>query len=115
MKASLALQVLVGLAAAMPAPEPESDVVLAPRQAAKYCSPTTQLCYNEYATAGDSVFRFAIADSATGSDFDIALQLSAPTGQGWVGLSFGGSMTQAPLAVAFPNGQDVTASSRWAE
>ena len=114
MKASLTLQALVGLVAAIPAPEPESDVVLAPRQAAKYCSPTTQLCYNEYVTQGNSVFRLAISESATGSDFDIALQLVAPSGQGWVGLSFGGSMTESPLAVAWPNGQGVTASSRWA-
>lgn len=115
MKASFALQALVGLVAAISAPEPETEGVLAPRQAGKYCSPTTQLCYNEYVTQGNSVFRLAIPESAAGSDFDIALQLVAPSGEGWVGLSFGGSMTEAPLAVAWPNGQGVTASSRWAK
>ena len=113
MKATLALSTLAGLAAAVPAPDPES-AALAPRQAAKYCSPTTGLCYNEYTTQGNSVFRVAISDSAAGADFDIALQLVGPAGQGWLGLSFGGSMTEAPLAVAFPSGQGVTASSRWA-
>lgn len=110
MKATLALQALVGLAAAIPSPD------LQPRQAqaSTYCSPITQLCYNEYTTLGDSIFRIAIPESATGPDFDIALQLVAPAGQGWVGMSFGGSMTEAPLAVAWPNGQSVTASSRWA-
>lgn len=117
MKASLVFQTLVGLVAAFPASNPDSADVLAPRQVSTgtYCSPTTQLCYNEYTTAGGSIFRIAISDAAAGSNFDIALQLVAPTGQGWVGFSFGGSMTQAPLAVAWPNGQTVTASSRWAK
>lgn len=111
MKATLALHALAGLALALPSPD---SGALAPRQAAKYCSPTTQLCYNEYATQGNSVFRVAISDSAAGADFDIAVQLVGPAGQGWLGLSFGGSMTEAPLAVAWPNGQGVTVSSRWA-
>lgn len=115
MRISFGLQALAGLVAAFPAPEPESGDVLVPRQSGKYCSPTTQLCYNEYATQGNSMFRVAISDTATGSDFDIALQLVGPAGQGWLGLSFGGSMTEAPLAVAWPNGQSVTASSRWAK
>lgn len=115
MKATLAIQALIGLTAAIPAPDPFPDALHARQvSTSTYCSPTTQLCYNEYTTAGNSIFRIAISESATGSDFDIALQLVAPAGQGWVGFSFGGSMTEAPLAVAWPNGQSVTASSRWA-
>ena len=111
MKPTLALPPLAALATALPSHDSNT---LVPRQATKYCSPTTQLCYNEYATQGDSIFRVAISDAASGSDFDIALQLVAPAGEGWLGFSFGGSMTEAPLAVAWPNGQGVTASSRWA-
>lgn len=114
MKVTLALHALIGLTAAIPAPDPVPDLQPRQAQASTYCSPITQLCYNEYTTLGNSIIRIAISDSATSPNFDIALQLVAPAGQGWLGMSFGGSMTEAPLAVAWPNGQSVTASSRWA-
>lgn len=116
MKLSFALHALVGLVAAHPAPEP-ADSMIEPRQAtaSKWCSPTTQLCYNQYTTAGGSSFRIAISDDSVGPNYDIAVQLIAPRSSGWVGLSWGGSMSQSPLSVAWPNGQSVTLSSRWAD
>ncbi|PKS12280.1 hypothetical protein jhhlp_001580 [Lomentospora prolificans] len=116
MKPIFALQALLGLVAAVPTAS-EASHGIEKRQATltKWCSPTTSLCYNQYTTGGGSAFRIAIADSSTTAGaFDIAIQLVAPTGQGWVGLSWGGGMSQAPLTVAWPNGQDVTLSSRWA-
>jgi len=116
MKPVFALQTLLGLVAAFPTSS-EGNNGIEKRQATltRWCSPTTSLCYNQYTTQGGSAFRIAIADTSTGGDFDIAIQLIAPVGQGWVGLSWGGGMSQAPLTVAWPNGQDVTLSSRWAK
>ncbi|SPO05604.1 uncharacterized protein DNG_08291 [Cephalotrichum gorgonifer] len=115
MKASLIFQSLVGLVMAVPAAD-SADALVARQSVVtgKYCSPITQLCYNEYTTQGGSTFRVAVSDAAAGTTFDIAVQLLAPAGQGWVGLSFGGSMTYAPLAVGWPNGQSVTGTVRWA-
>lgn len=62
------------------------------------------------------IFRTAQASGLSpGSDWDIVLQIVCPINVGWAGLSWGGSMTNAPLSVAWPgNGNAMVLSSRYA-
>jgi hypothetical protein len=120
MKPTLGLAALAaGLAFSLPAVEQADVQTIDKRQQAtakwKYCAPRG-MCYGMYATQGTSVYGFAIPDNARyGSAFDIAIRMSAPRGTGWIGLSWGGSMSGAPLTVAWPNGGTVEVTSRWAE
>jgi len=83
---------------------------------ARYCNPSTQICYLEYSWGPTiPVFRIAVPDTAaTNAQFDTLLQIVAPASLGWVGFSWGGGMTLNPLTVVWPNGQGATVSSRWA-
>ncbi|PKS10108.1 hypothetical protein jhhlp_001858 [Lomentospora prolificans] len=115
MKATFLLHSLIGLVTAFPA----SDVSpIEKRQkitTGRWCSPLTKLCYMDYATDVRTSFRIAIPDTATvGAAFDIAIQIVAPVNQGWTGLSWGGTMTDAPITLAWQNGQAPVLSSRWA-
>ena len=124
MKPTVGLAVFAaGLALSLPATNldnSQSDVQsIERRQQAtakwKHCV-TNGMCYGMYATQGTSVYGFAIPDAATfGSAFDIAIRMVAPRGTGWIGISWGGSMSGAPLTVAWQNGGTVEVSSRWAE
>lgn len=81
---------------------------------AKYCDVDLNgLCFEEHATDEGVTLRVAIpADPPEG--FRTALQIVAPIKTGWVGFSWGGSMTNVPLTVAWKNGDNVTASPRLA-
>lgn len=94
------------------APEP----VLDKRQStSKYCSPESpKFCYVEVSTThSNPIYRIAIPD-APSANFDTLLQIVAPVSVGWAGFAWGGGMTLNPLAVAWPNGNKATISSRWA-
>lgn len=62
---------------------------------------------NVQITTGTSyiTFRIAIPSPATaGQPYDAVLQVVAPVAAGWVGLAWGGSMTNNPLLIGWPNG-----------
>ncbi|KAK1764473.1 CBD9-like protein [Phialemonium atrogriseum] len=60
-------------------------------------------------------YRLALPTGASSSgNYDIVLQVVAPTIIGWAGLAWNGGMTSNPLTVAWKNGNSVTISSRWA-
>jgi hypothetical protein len=85
------------------------------RQAAttKYCfAGFGNVCYAQYATSSLQ-FRVAIPD-ANAAPFDALLEVTAPTAAAWVGVAWGGQMTNNPLTIAWPNGNGATVSSRWA-
>ncbi|KAL7620091.1 hypothetical protein AAE478_010641 [Parahypoxylon ruwenzoriense] len=71
--------------------------------------------YNAPITTGSSyiTFRVAIPSPATsGQAYDAVLQVVAPISAGWVGLAWGGSMTNNPLVIGWPNGGSAVASAR---
>jgi hypothetical protein len=80
---------------------------------AKYCDATTSLCYNEWKSSSNIIYRVAIPQ-ATAAPFDIAIQIVAPKTAGWAGIAWGGSMTNNPITMAWPNGDTVMASARMA-
>ncbi|SPO05547.1 uncharacterized protein DNG_08234 [Cephalotrichum gorgonifer] len=71
--------------------------------------------FNAY-TIPDAGITFGIATSEISTQpFDIILQVTGEVAtSGWVGLSWGGSMTYSPLALVWINGEEVTVSSRMA-
>ncbi|PKS05596.1 hypothetical protein jhhlp_008114 [Lomentospora prolificans] len=93
---SLAAVTLATLGSTLAAPSP--------RQAAG-------LTYKEFSTPSGIVYRVAIPE-ASAAPFDVALQIVAPKATGWAGIAWGGSMSNNPLTIAYPNGETVTASSR---
>lgn len=111
MKLTAALLALTGTALAAPAPV-GVDAVAAP--AAKVCDAGTSLCYNEYTSAGGVSYRIAIPSTATAAPFDIAIQIVAPKAAAWAAISWGGGMLNAPITMGWPNGNNVTLSSRLA-
>jgi len=115
MKVTLVLQGLLGLVVGLPTTDVNPIERRQKIAVGRYCSPQTSLCYVDYTTDVRSSFRIAIPDTATTAGaFDVAIQIVGPANQGWVGLSWGGSMTDAPLTVAWQNGQTAVLSSRWA-
>ena len=84
------------------------------QDASKYCDATSKMCYQEITIrASLPVFRLAIPDT-TAAPFDTILQIISPVSFGWAGFAWGGGMTLNPLVVAWPNGNKVVVSSRWA-
>jgi len=80
----------------------------------KFCSSDGGVCYVDIATRpGNPTYRIAIADSSA-APFDTLLQIISPASLGWAGFAWGGGMTLNPLTVAWPNGDKVVVSSRWA-
>ncbi|KAI0381145.1 CBD9-like protein [Hypomontagnella monticulosa] len=66
-------------------------------------------------TTGNSyiTFRVAIpAGSPTGQPFDAVVQMIAPSNAGWVGVAWGGSMTNNPLLIGWLNSGNGVASMR---
>jgi hypothetical protein len=112
MKFTTALLALAGSAIAAPAPADSEIVERA--VAAKYCDAASSLCYNEYVSAGQAIYRVAIPSTATAAPFDIAFQIVAPKAIMWAGISWGGAMANAPITMGWPNGNNVTLSSRYA-
>ncbi len=79
----------------------------------RYCSPAG-VCYAEIESRpGNPTFRIAIPDGSS-PPFETLLQIISPASFGWAGFAWGGAMTLNPLAVAWPNGDKVMVSSRWA-
>ncbi|KAK4163730.1 hypothetical protein QBC43DRAFT_344965 [Cladorrhinum sp. PSN259] len=83
----------------------------------KYCSTASGgLCYLQYFVSPTSpTYRIALPSDATAnSAYDVVLQVIAPNALTWAGFAWGGSMIQNPLTVVWPNGNQATVSSRWA-
>ncbi|KAL2198845.1 cellobiose dehydrogenase-like protein [Corynascus similis CBS 632.67] len=71
--------------------------------------------YQLYKVNAGITFRVAIPDDAQSySPYDAVVQLVVPNEVGWVGLAWGGGMTNNPLVVAWNSGNSVTLSPRWA-
>lgn len=107
-KVTTALLAVIGSSVAAPTSEA--------RQAAegtKYCDASSTICYSEYSASGIA-FRIAIPDTATEAPFPVLLQIVAPTAAAWAGIAWGGAMANNPLTVAWPNGDSVVVSSRFA-
>ncbi|KAI2627560.1 CBD9-like protein [Hypoxylon sp. NC1633] len=71
--------------------------------------------YNAPITTGASYITFRIAvpsPAPSGQAFDVVLQVVAPVAAGWVGLAWGGSMTNNPLLLGWSNGASAVASMR---
>ncbi|KAI2469121.1 CBD9-like protein [Annulohypoxylon bovei var. microspora] len=71
--------------------------------------------YNAQITTGTSyiTFRVAIPSPApSGQPYDVVLQVVAPVSAGWVGVAWGGSMTNNPLLIGWANGASGMASIR---
>ncbi|KAI1371641.1 CBD9-like protein [Hypoxylon crocopeplum] len=71
--------------------------------------------YNAPITTGANyiTFRIAIPSPATaGQPYDTVVQVVAPVAAGWVGIAWGGSMTNNPLLIGWPNAGSATTSVR---
>ncbi|KXX75414.1 Cellobiose dehydrogenase [Madurella mycetomatis] len=81
----------------------------------RYCPGGTQICFSEFReSTSEVVYRIAIPDVST-APFDVLLQIVAPIATaGWAGISWGGTMTDNPLTVGWPNGDSAVVSSRFA-
>jgi hypothetical protein len=58
-------------------------------------------------------FKLAIPDTSA-APFPLLLTISAPISVGWAGFATGGCMLRSPLIVAWRNGNNVVATTRWA-
>ncbi|KAI1385199.1 CBD9-like protein [Hypoxylon trugodes] len=81
--------------------------------------PDTGFTFSQYSAAtttgsGSAItFRVAIPSPASsGQPYDAVLQIVAPISAGWVGLAWGGSMTNNPLLIGWPNGNSGVVSVR---
>jgi hypothetical protein len=108
LRVSTALLAAIGSAAAASTPDAQDVSVTT-----KYCDAASTICYSEFTSTNNIVYRIAIPDTATASaPFDVLLQIVAPKATGWAGLAWGGQMAYNPLTVAWPNGASVVVSSR---
>lgn len=57
--------------------------------------------------------KLAIPDT-TAAPFPLLVTFSAPISVGWAGFATGGCMLRSPLIVAWPNGNSVLVTTRWA-
>lgn len=57
--------------------------------------------------------KLAIPDTKT-APFPLLVTFTAPISVGWAGFATGGCMLRSPLIVAWPNGNSVLATTRWA-
>lgn len=89
------------------------------QSSSQYCDPLTSICYSSITSASGVSFRVA-CPAVTKAPFDAILQVVAPIENGWVGFSWGGTMTFNPLTIGWvnenngTNGANVMVSSRWA-
>lgn len=86
--------------------------VLAQEGPGSYCDELGR-CFSSFTNAYGIVWGFAIPE-VTEAPFDAILQVTAPVDVGWAGLSWGGSMTYSPLALAWSNGDGAMIASRMA-
>ncbi len=71
----------------------------------------------QYTVSGKPIlFRVAVPTGvATGSDFDVVLQIVAPIDVGWTAVSWGAQMVRSPLTAAWASGRgSAIVSSRYA-
>lgn len=85
--------------------------------AATYRDPETGFIFSEWSAqyqlnASPLFFRIAQPSGAS-AGFEVVLQIVAPINVQWAAVSWGGSMTNSPLSVIWPNGNNVTVSSRY--
>lgn len=81
-------------------------------QTAEYTDPNTGITFQQIVKNEDA-YTFGLALPETfGTDF--IGQITGAGSEGWVGVSFGGQMLNSLLLVAYPNGENVTASLRQA-
>ncbi|RYP78208.1 hypothetical protein DL771_000685 [Monosporascus sp. 5C6A] len=81
-------------------------------QTAEYTDPNTGITFQQIVkNEGGYTFGIALAETF-GSDF--IGQITGTGSEGWVSVSLGGRMIHSLLLVAYPHGQDVTASLRTA-
>ncbi|KAK0732361.1 hypothetical protein B0T21DRAFT_384676 [Apiosordaria backusii] len=102
------------LATSSPLSSSSSSSEIEPRQVygvtSKYCSTASgnvpSLCFLQYyISATAPTFRVALPSDATNNAaYDTILQIISPITQTWVGFAWGGGMTNNPLTVAWPNG-----------
>jgi len=71
------------------------------------------LTYATWNSPNGIAYSVSIPD-VSAAPFDVALKIVAPKAVGWAGISWGGSMLNSPLTVAWANGAGVTVSSRLA-
>jgi hypothetical protein len=69
-------------------------------------------CFFTYTTDTGVSFGLALDANSTKAPFDVIVQLTAPKEVGWLGFAWGGSMTYNPLAIVWPNGNNVSITSR---
>ncbi|OTB00750.1 putative iron reductase domain protein [Hypoxylon sp. CI-4A] len=87
-------------------------------QAGVFRDPDTGFTFSEstvaISTGSDGItFRIAIpSDAPTTGGYDAVVQVVAPNAAGWVGLAWGGSMTNNPLTVGWVNGATGVVSGR---
>ncbi|KAF2692002.1 iron reductase domain protein [Lentithecium fluviatile CBS 122367] len=114
MKLSFGLAALAGLASAWPSYKLSTRA----ESAITYVDPDTGFTFSEFKAAytlqSNIVYRMAVPSNPPSGAYDIVIQVVTPNQVGWNGLAWGGNMVRNPLTVAYPNGNKVTLSSRWA-
>jgi glucose/arabinose dehydrogenase len=83
---------------------------LASCQMAQYCDELDR-CFNSFTNPAKIRYGFAIPE-VTAAPFDTILQITAPISVKWVGVAWSGAMTNSPLTVTWPNGEDTVVSPR---
>ena len=78
-----------------------------------FCSVMGQKMLEWPEPTSNVTYKIAIPE-ASAAPFDVVLSIVAPKSAGWVGFAAGGCMLRSPLLVAWPNGDGVVVSSRWA-
>jgi hypothetical protein len=71
------------------------------------------MTYATWSSPNGIAYSVSIPD-VSAAPFDVAVKIVAPKAVGWAGIGWGGSMLNAPLTVAWPNGEKITVSSRLA-
>lgn len=74
-------------------------------------------CEGNYATFSDPGIDLDVSlalPNVSTPPFPMLLTFSAPLSVGWAGFATGGCMLRSPLVVAWRNGSDVVATTRWA-
>ncbi|KAI8241346.1 Cellobiose dehydrogenase [Colletotrichum sp. SAR 10_96] len=89
-----------------------------------YTDPTTGIIFSTWSattaqTAGGLTYGFALPQNALtvdANEYVGYLQCASKNGQGtgWCGISLGGTMTNKLLVMAWPNGNEILTSFRWA-
>ncbi|KAH8898583.1 cellobiose dehydrogenase-like protein [Thozetella sp. PMI_491] len=118
MRWAIPLRLLVALVGVAGFPASDAELQVADADAV-YHDAETGFVFSEasakYSIDGSVVvFRVAVpSPSASGTGFDVVLQVVSPKNVGWVGLAWGGGMARNPLTVAWWNNNQAVVSSRY--